>query len=336
MEVLASELKKALDSLNSVISDKGLVDNCEKFVFDKDGIFAFNGEVFIAVKFDHDLSGAVGGDMFYKIINKHGADKIELVTKGDSLIVKKGKSESTFTFDVESECPISLNIKKWKDLPVNFLEAMNVCAFTTGKDYTDMRTVCIHAKGEYAESSDSFRITVFKMKGNLKKELFIPVDALSFFNKCKPVRYHQTENWCYYQDLNDTIICHRNISFSDDYPDLQGIIAESGDYKDLELPEKLYDSLEKASVFLNNKIEQDKFVRISCKSGKLKILSKCQGGQYSETLKVDFDDSVSFDVHPGYLMQAIERSSTISINDSTIKIISGDCTNLMALTVGEE
>ena len=329
MEVIASDLKQVLDNLNSVISTKGLVENCDKFVFNKDGIFAFNGETFVAVNFKNDLKGAVQGSTFYKIIDKHNTNKINIEIDGENLIVKKGKSKSLFPFDSDAKCPIPLKIKKWLDLPNNFLEAVNVCSYTTGKDYTDMRTVCIHVKGAVAESSDSFRMSVFKLENEIKDELFIPTDALKFFNKCKPIKYCKTKDWCYYQDLNGTIVCHRDISFSDAYPDLSSILAQEEGYYELELPEKLYDSLEKASVFLDGKVENDKFVSISSSGGKLKILSKGNGGQYSETLKVSFADKIKFDVHPNYMMSAIERNSTIQINENTIKISSESCTNLI-------
>lgn len=332
MEVIASDLKLVLDGLNSVVSSKGLVEDCDKFVFDKKGIFAFNGDNFIAVQFESDLSGAVPGEIFYKIIDKHGTNKIEIFVDGESLIVKKGRSKSSFPFDSEIKCPINLEVKKWKDLPVNFLAAVNTCSYTTGKDYTDMRTVCIHMKDDIAESSDSFRLTLVKLETKIKDELFIPNDALKFFNKCKPVQYNKTKDWVYYKDLNGTIVCHRGMTFSQEYEDLNAIVESQEDYQKLEFPEKLYDSLEKASVFLDKEVDQDRFVSISCKGGKLKISSKSTSGKYSEVLKVEFDKSIRFDIHPSYMMEAIERTSTISINSSTIKISSANCTNLICLT----
>lgn len=336
MEIIASDLKLALDGLNSVVSSKGMVEDCDKFVFDKKGIFAFNGENFIAVKFESDISGAVPGETFYKIIDKHGTSKIEIDVDGDCLIVKKGRSKSSFPFDVDVKCPISLEVKKWKDLPTNFLEALNTCSYTTGKDYTDMRTVCIHMKGDVAESSDSFRMTLVKLASKIKDDLFIPNDALKFFNKCKPVQYSKTKDWIYYKDLNGTIICHRGIVFSQEYPDLKAMVESQEGYQQLEFPEKLYDSLEKASVFLDKEVDQDRYVSISCKGGKLKISSKSTSGKYLEVLKVGFDNTIEFDIHPSYMMEAIERSSTVSINDATIKISSATCTNLICLTDTDE
>jgi len=311
MEVIASDLKLVLDGLNSVVSSKGLVEDCDKFVFDKKGIFAFNGDNFIAVKFESDISGAVPGEIFYKIIDKHGASKIDIIVEGETLIVKKGRSKSSFPFDAEVKCPITLEVKKWKNLPGNFLEAVNTCSYTTGKDYTDMRTVCIHMKDDIAESSDSFRMSLVKLENKMKDELFIPNDALRFFNKCKPIQYSKTKDWIYYKDLSGTIVCHRGITFAQEYEDLKAIVDAQEGYQQLEFPEKLYDSLEKASVFLDKEVDQDRVVSISCKGGKLKISSKSNSGKYSEVLKVEFDKVIDFNIHPR--LSLIRLSTSIFI-----------------------
>lgn len=331
MELIASDLKLQLDKLNALLSAKGLVEGANKFSFDEEGIYAFNGEVFIATIFPTDLYGAVEGDIFNKLINKLGANKIDIVKENEELVIKKGRSESRMAFDTDIKCPIDLSVNKWKSLPEDFIEAINVCSYTTGSDYTDMRTVCIHLKGDVCEASDVFRITIFKMKSAIKDELFIPNDILPFFNKSKPIKYCVVDNWTYFEDLDGTIIAHRQPTFEGKYPNLQEKISSLKDFHLVELPEKLYESLDKASIFLDGKFEGDKFVSITCNEGTLTLDSKATGRCYKDQMRINFKDHIKFDVNPTHLMQIMEKASIVHVNSSIIKIDNPNCTYVAAL-----
>lgn len=321
MEIIASDLKKKLDKLNNLLTNKGLIEGSDLFHFDKESIFAFNGEAFIGVFFKNDLFGAVEGDTFYKLIDKYGTDEIIIEQQEESLIVKKGRSKSIFNFDTNIKCPLKLDIDTWKKLPDDFMDALNVCIYATGTDYTDMRTTCIHIKDDIVESTDTYRIMTYKMKKEIKDELFIPNEVLTYFNKSKPIQYSNWQNWVYYMDLDETIIAHRKISFEADYPDLQEKINCLNNFHKIELPQKLYDSLQRASIFLKEKFETDKFVLIKIYKNKLRVTSKGMTGKYSDVLKIDFDDNISFEINPKFLMDAMEKETQIEINDDVIKVI---------------
>lgn len=331
MEFIASDIKRQLDKLNSLLSNKGLVENSNRFVFDEEGIFAFDGETFVATIFPTELFGAVEGETFYKFIEKLGANKISIEEEENEIIIRKGRSESRFSFEKEVSCPLDLVIDEWKDLPSNFLEALNICSYTTGSDYTDMRTVCIHVKDNICESSDIYRITIFEMQGKIEDELFIPNDVLTFFNKSKPVRYCVRENWVYYEDIDGTIIAHRKPTFEKDYPDLRSKVMQLTDFHIIELPEKLYESLDKSSVFLEGKFEGDKFVTIICDDGKLALESKNIGKQYNDQMRVHFKDKIKFEINPVFLMQMMEKSNQVHVNEQVIKIDDGGCIYVASL-----
>lgn len=332
MEFIASDIKIQLDKINALLSQKGLVENSNKFIFDEEGIYAFNGETFIATVFETNIYGAVEGDVFYKLISKFGANKISIVIEGDEMVIVKGRSESRLAFDKETECPIDLSIENWKALPEDFFEVVNIASFTTGTDYTDMRTVCIHLKGNICESSDVYRISILEMKSEIQDEIFVPNDILPFFNKSKPIKYSVAENWVYYLDLNGTIIAHRLPTFENNYPDLREKVSGLTGFHKLELPEKLYDSLDRAGIFLDGKFEGDKFVSVSCIENILTLESKNIGKAYKESMRIDYADKVAFEVNPTFLMQMMEKTNEVEVNDSIIKIHSGNCLYVAALT----
>lgn len=325
MKIIASDLKKKLEKLNNLLTNKGLVEGSDLFHFDKEGIFAFNGEAFIGVYFESDLFGAVEGNTFYKLIDKYGTNEIIVQQENENLIVKKGKSKSTFEFNTDIECPINLDIGDWKKLPDDFIDALNICIYATGNDYTDMRTVCMHVKDNIVESTDTYRIMSYTMRKKIKDELFIPNEVLTYFNKSKPIYYSITENWIYYMDVDDTIIAHRRISFEESYPDLQEKINQLDDFHKIELPQTLYDSLEKASLFLKDKFDVDKYISIKVFKNRLRVLSKGTTGKYSDVLKVDFNDEISFEINPKFLMDAMEKETQVEINSDVIKVISKHC-----------
>ena len=331
MKLIASDIKQQLDKLNTLLSTKGLVENSNKFTFDEVGIFAFDGETFVATVFETDMFGAVEGDVFYKLIGKYGANKIDIIVDKGELVISKGKSVARLAFDSDVECPLNLEIDNWKKLPDDFLEAVNIASHTTGTDYTDMRTVCIHLKDEICEATDAYRFSRFEMKSKIKDELFIPNDILPFFNRTKPIMYSVAENWVYYKDLDDTIIAHRLPTFESSYPDLKDNISKLKDFHKIDFPEKLYDSLDRASIFLDGKFDGDKFVSIDCEDGILTIASKNIGKEYKETMNIDFRDKISFQINPSFLMQIMEKSNSVEVNDSVIKIKTDNCLYVAAL-----
>jgi len=334
MEFIANDIKQQLDKLTAVISAKGLIEDSDKIVFDREGMYAFNGEIFVAVLFKTPFFGSVEGSLFCRLISKYGSNKIDIEENGDKLVITKGRSEVEVPFDHEVNCPIDLTVDKWKKLPADFLECINLAAYTTGKDYSDMRTVCIHVVDNICESSDVMRISVIEAKNKIEDELFIPNDALTFFNKCKPVHYFVQNNWVYYEDLEGTMILHREITFDREYPKLKQMVESLTGMKEIELPEKLYDSLERASALFDKSSEGDRVVNFECKDNKLRlyVTAKNTGGaSYKDELRIDFDGELYFAINPAFMMQIMEKSNKVQVNDNAIKITTGNSTYVTCL-----
>lgn len=321
MEIIASDLKEVLARLLNILTNKGLVENANKFIFSGDKIHVFDGQTFIQVNFKTEIFGSVEGDSFFKYIEKMGTAKIEMTQTEDKVNVKRGKSVASFVTEKDEDCPIVIDGVEWKKAPENFLAGLNACSYTCGEDYTDMRSVVIHVKNNFVESTDGERITRFTLSSKVRGELFIPKDLVSFLTKGKIVSYAQTEEWMFFKNQNSDLICHRCISLAEEYEDLGKVVEGCNEGEKLELPEKMYDSIEKAAIFQNDvKVESDKRITIRCKGEKLRIESNGSHGNFLEIINSNIQRNFAFSINPNFLMQIMEKSNQILFHEDYIRI----------------
>lgn len=336
MEIIASDLKDALSRLAGVLTNKGLVEGSESFIFNENTIHVFDGETFIEVTFETGVKGAVEGQSFLKYIEKMGTAKIEISQNDKCVNIKKGKAVASFLVQDEDSAPPVQDTDTWMKAPDNFLAALNACSFTVGKDYTDMRTVVIHMKDSYAESTDEERITRFKLGKKIKCELFIPVDLVPALSRAKITHYSQSEDWMSFKNQEGDRICHRNIALGDSYQDLASVVNECNEGEKIEFPDKMYDAIEKAAIFQANlKIESDRKITVRSRAGKIRIESHGTHGNFSETLTSGLEQNFAFIINPAFMLQIMEKSNTVYFHADYIRIETEDYVFLTSLNSEE-
>jgi len=332
MEVIASDLKDVLDRLSNILTNKGIVEDANKFVFNNETIHVFDGETFIRANFKTDVSGAVEGQSFLKYIDKLGTAKITIAKDEGKINIKKGRSVASFVVEEDVSMPVEPDELPWKKAPGNLIQALTTCSYTCGQDYTDMRSVVIHVAGDFAESTDEERITRYKLNRSIKSEFFVPADIVPFLAKAKVVQYAKTDDWMFFENQNGDLICHRNITFGEPYEDLEKVVNECNEGNPIELPDKMYDAVEKAAIFQSDlKVESDRRVTIRCKGGKIRVESRGTHGNFLEILPCAIEGSFSFLINPAFLMQIMEKSNSIFFHQDYIRIQTEDHVFLTSL-----
>lgn len=334
MEIIASDLKDVLSRLSVVLTNKGMVENADKFVFNKETVHVFDGQTFMVANFATGVEGGVEGSSLLKYIEKLSTNTVEINQVEQKISIKKGRSVASFVIENSSEFPVNLSEISWRKAPGNFIPAITACSYTCGQDYTDMRLVVVHIAGEYAESTDQERITRFKLDRPIKDELFIPANIVPYLSKAKIVKYALTEDWMFFENQAGDVICHRNVSLGEDYENLEQIVKNNSGGKPLELPDKMYDAVEKAAIFQNDiKIEADRRIAVRCKAGKIRIESNGTHGNFLEVIPCDIEESFCFTVNPAFLMQIMEKSNTVLFHDDFMKIENENYVFLTTLAV---
>lgn len=331
-EIIASDLKDVLNRLSSILTSKGLIENADKFVFNKDTIHVFNGETFIMANFESDVCGGVEGLSLLKYVEKLSTSKVEIEQGEGKIDLKKGKSIASFIVEEMADLPLDLSDIKWHTAPTNFIPALNACSYTCGQDYTDMRLVVVHVCGTTAESTDQERITRYKLDRRMKDEFFIPAEIVPYLAKAKIVHYAKTEDWMLFENQSGDIICHRNIRLGEEYINLQEIVEKCSEGKPLELPDKMYDAVEKAAIFQSDvKIDSDRKITVRCKGQKIRIESNGTHGNFLEILPCDIEENFMFTVNPAFLTQIMEKSNTVYFHSDYMRIETDDYVFLTTL-----
>lgn len=331
-EIIASDLKDVLSRLSSILTNKGLIENADKFVFNEKTIHVFNGETFIMANFETGVSGGVEGLSLLKYVEKLSTAKVFIEQGENKIDIKKGKSIASFVVEEMADVPVDLNEINWRKAPPNFIPALTACSYTCSQDYTDMRLVVVHVNGEYAESTDQERITRYKLDRRMKEELFIPAEIVPYLAKAKIVHYAKTEDWMLFENQTGDIICHRNVKLGEEYINLEEIVNKCSEGKTLELPDKMYDAVEKAAIFQQDiRIESDRKITVRCKGQKIRIESSGTHGNFLEILPCEIEENFLFTVNPAFLTQIMEKSNTVYFHSDYMRIETDDYVFLTTL-----
>ena len=333
MIFVANELKQLLLPLSRIVATKDTTENGDKFIFDGKKVYAFNGEIFACQELETDFQCAVVAETLFKMISKYDMNEIEIDMGDDGFLhVKKGTNDTTFNIEEEFECPLSTKKVNWAKLPEEFANAITVCSYTTGNDFTEIRGVCVHVEGSVVESTDSTRVTQYFLDGEVDDEMFIPKTLIKYIGQINPVEYAVTKDWLYFRNSSRVTMAFRKTVVKD-YYDLQEIVDSHMEGKEIVLPDKVVDALEKAEIVLTNEFEGDRFVTIKAKKGKLIITGKGNGGHHKSQMKVKFDDEVSFEVNPRSMIEMLINGNTLILNEDSIVMETENAVLLTTLMV---
>jgi hypothetical protein len=334
MNFVANELKELLAPLSRIVSTKDTTENGDKFIFDGKKVYAFNGEIFACQELKTDFECAIPAETFFKMISKYGMNEIEIeIGEDDHLHIKKGRSDTEFAFETEFECPVATSKLQWTELPNDFVNGITFASYTTGNDFSDIRNVCIHVKGDVIESTDINRITQYYPEGDVSDEMFIPKTLIKYIGQINPVEYSLTEDWIYFRNANRVMMAFR-ITIVKEYYDLQSAIDNNIKGEKIKLPDKIVDALEKAEIVLSSQFEADRFVEIVAKKGQLTVKAiGGKGGKHVSKMKIDFEGEVKFEINPRSMIEMMINGNELILSENSLVMETEYATLMSSLMV---
>lgn len=331
MKLNRKSLIAALQAVSVGLAKKEVIAQSTCFVFTEDGqVVTYNDEIAVSHPIKVGFTGAVAAKELLAILNKTKAEEIELELKSGELFFKGSRAKAGLRVQSDIELPITdlaqPEESDWKKLPANFCEALSFCLFSVSKDQNKQLLTCVHIRGQFAESSDNFRVTVFDMGKDalkvFKKNFLVPAHAAKSVVSYKPVKYAMTEGWLHFK--TDTGMQFSCRTFDEDYPNVEKILNVKGNK--LQFPSKLGEIMDRASIF-----SEEAYVTISIEENKLTVSAEGLNGWFKEESRISYaGEATEFDIAPEFMKSIMKINDTAIVGEKLLKFEGEDFVHVVA------
>ena len=324
MKIPREDLLSQLESVEPGLSNKDIIEQGRHFIFLKDRIVTFNDQISCTMATTLDIRGAVRAQNFLGMLRQMREEDVEVV-QNSKTITLKGKNKRTRIY-VDKEIEILKHIEtiekptKWKSLPEEFCEAIEITAACVSKKASDYTSTCVHLHPDYLEASDNVQVTRYPLKLKLKRPILIVGECLKHVAEAEVTHFSQGNSWIHFRNPRGLIISCR-LSSDEDYPDLSGSFDVSG--KKAVLPKGLVEAAKRAQMFSSENVEKDRVI-ISLRPGRMLIKGEGISGDHKEGRKINYKGhEIEFLISPSILIDIVTRHNECKISEDFLKIDTG-------------
>lgn len=314
------ELLKALLAVKPGIASKNSIESMMYFYFAGEAVISYNDIVSIQYPLKTDFTAFVNANDFFKVLSRIKSDSVSFKMAKDALEMRSSNMLNQFAtiFDEDVVSRIStvqetMKGVKMKSLPNNFVEAVNLCIHIASKSESDQMLTCLYIKDKDMVATDNIRIAHFKMQSPVD-EMMIKASEMKAILDIKPTKYAATKSWVHFKNDDGCIFSIRRIKGN--YPDMLKFMDFSG--VSVELPKKILDGIDVASVFAEN---IDDAIKVSIRKGKYRLYKESASGKFDfrDNIKYNGKD-IDFSINPNLLMDMMNHSTNIIVGEQSIRL----------------
>jgi len=340
MKVDRKELRDILVALRPGLEKKELAQQTCHFIFMEDMIATYNGRILITHPYVSDAEFSVKGEEFFRLIDGMPDDIIALALEGNKIKLSAKSTSAALTVLSESENKIPKTIRtmtqqmsKWKPLPKDFREAIDLCAFSASADLTAARGMaCVSVQGNICKSRDISRASMYRMKEEVKDHLLIWSREATELAKFDVVEYcTDGEKWAHFRTIdNATFSCQ--ILRADHSPKLVEVLDSFNQYPHFELPSEMKSVIDSVFVLAHDILDlSGKFIAIRFEKGEIFVKADNDIGWVEKKLKCGYDgDSITVGINAKFMSQILERATQVAVHEGQLHFVSGPFQHLLA------
>lgn len=319
MNVMANELKETLSVMTVAAGTDRNVETGSNIYFTGEKIALFSGDVYIDKPMETEFQGGVDAALLEDVVDKYGTNEIEIFREQNELVLKRKRAISKLIVNDNNQFP-KIEFEKnteWRKIPADFSTLIDQACQLTGSNFNEPIKTCVHLNGRYMEASDGFHFGIFRMKGMIQDDLFIRKDFVKILTKFEPNEYRLTSSWICFHNPKHYFLAIRKVSIPD-YPVLVDLFENSKGKTEIELPDKVISSLERAELFLRNEVEFDRFIKMEAAGGKITISTQTKAGSYTDRISAPEDVEFSVSINPKYLVEMLFFTNKLFIGEMAI------------------
>ena len=330
------ELLKQLLSVSPGLSPREIVEQSSCFVFLNGKVITFNDEVACWTKCTCLNKVAVRAKTLVDLLQKLPEETLHVAVSNGKLIVKGKKRVGRIPIEDKISLPFKSveEPKKWKTLPSDFLEAVNLVYRCAGIDQQQMEKY-VHVHPERIEACMEHQVGCFRTRIEIDEPLLIHRDSIKHVVSLGVVEFGITETWAHFRNSKGLVICCRRWKEDTEFPDTSAALSIKG--TKVLLPKGLAAAAERASIFSRENAEDDDII-ITLKSGELTVVGTGASGEYREGPKaLDYKgQEMTFMISPKLLADITSKHNEAWFTPDTLKVKQGKFTFVTALGTMED
>ncbi len=321
MKINKAELQKALEIVKPGLANKEMIEHSTSFAFTGGRVVTYNDEISLSHPVEAiELEGAIQAEELYKLLSKLKKDEIEIITEGNQIHLKSGRTKAGLTLQQDIKLPLEEigDVGKWKRLPEDFIHYVKFAVGACSHDMSKPVLTCVHVHKEgRIEGSDGFRITQCQLQEGMPIPTFLlPASSATELIRLSPISIAQGNGWVHFKTEQDSVLSCR--VFEDDFPDITPFLEVEG--VRVTFPRTMVEVLDRASVFSKRDHFLDEHVTVILEENRMKVKTKSLTGWLEEEINMKYDDApISFDITPYLLRDILEETLTCVICEDRLK-----------------
>jgi len=335
MKIKTDIFREILLKIKPALAVKGIVEQATHFVFSGDDIFTYNDKISISYPLETDFKCSVPSEILYGIVKDLKGDSIELELVDMQLKLTCGRTKAGINISTD-ETLLGLiddmgfpGDDDWKPIDKEFMQGINLCIFSASKDISCPYMTCISVEKDRLVSGDDVRISLYKLNKSISDNFLLPANAAVELIKLDIVEYALMESWVFFGTKDGIVFCSRTVP--DEYPDVSEFF-KMDDGPKIQLPSKFSDSIKTVSPMADGDFDIDKQVEISISDGVIKCRSDGSGGWAESDLETkEKVPDLAFSVNPIFMLDILDKGTTLTYEPGKILIESGRLNHLMSL-----
>lgn len=312
---------------------KETVEQSSCFIFKRNSLITYNGDLMVRTKCPAGWEGAVGAEKLLTMLQKLAEDDLDITLGKGELLIKGMGRKAGVRMEADITLPMEAVEKPgaWQDLPEGWLDAIDICIQCTTKDDSQgFYKACIHVAPAYIEACDNYQMARYPLVTGVASSTLIKRESIKHVMKLSATHLAETEGWLHFAGAGSTVLsCRKSLAEAKDFPTLDEVLKCRG--TPATLPGGLPEAADKAAVFSADNAELDN-VTIELRTGGLRITGKSAGGWYQEQKKIKYDGPpLVFQIAPKLLTEIAKRHNECEISPTRLRVDGGKWVYLTCL-----
>lgn len=331
MDVKRKEVLEILNSVRPGLAASEVIEQSTSFVFVGGMVYTYNDEIAVSREIGFDFDGAVQAKELFDLLNKMKDETVKIYIYKGELIVHGDKIKAGIRINSEIQLP-PLDIvddEEWYDLPVDFSEAMRICAFSAASESVSAILNSLHVRDNFIESCDNFRLTRYYFESDIGRELLIPSYSAKILSNYVFSSCCVSDGWIHFHSeaTGLQLSCR---TYEEDYPNLDEILDVEGD--DVELPKELGEMIDRSGIF---SVKDDTcLIDIEIGNNQCVVKSENDKGWIHEKTDIKAKGvEFGFSMSPSILKDILRLTSTAIMGDKSIKFVTDEFEHVVTLSV---
>lgn len=318
MRVNREAALRSLSMVSAGISDQGIVEQSDCFIFRGGRVSTYNEEIACEGNspFGEDVEGAVKAASLLSILVKLPDDEIDVSTSDSELLIKAKRRKSGVYREADILiAPDLIQLPtKWKKLDDRFLDALNAVKDCAGSDTDKFYTTCVHITPEWVEACDNYQMARHKISVPITRKMLVRQKSINPMTSLGLNKIGETKTWLHFKN-DETGFIYSLRRYLEDYLDLSPYFESAGD--EIRFPTSLDEVAARAEVFTEK--SDANYVKVHLRTDRVLIEGSGANGWYREEKRAIYQGpSVVFLILPKVLARLGSRSGSFSIGNGRL------------------